>query len=597
MQSIEQSLLKTLSAGFQTLFNHQVETAALSFQKTRKEFTGELTFVVFPFLKISKKGPPQTAEALGDYLTDNNEFVAGYNVVKGFLNIELTQASLLKLLKEELQKSTPGQLALRPNEAPVKTMIEYSSPNTNKPLHLGHLRNNFLGWSVAEILKAAGQEVTKVNLVNDRGIHICKSMVAYQQFGHGETPDSSGKKGDHLVGHYYVVFDQNYKIEITELMASGKTEKEAKQQASLMQAARIMLQKWEQNDAETVALWQKMNGWVYSGFDITYKAIGVDFDKFYYESGTYLLGKDLVQEGLKQGVFYSKEDGSVWIDLTADGLDEKLLLRGDGTSVYMTQDMGTSDLKFHDFGCDRSLYVVGNEQDYHFKVLFLIMKKLGRSYAEGMHHISYGMVDLPHGKMKSREGTVVDADDLVAEMQQTAKDIVQDLGKVDEFQKDELTELYRVLALGALKYFILKVDPRKRMVFNPEESVDFHGHTGPFVQYTYARLSSLLRKGQDYEHQKLHIPEGYTLHETERAVVLLILELDAVVKEAADNYSPALVAQYVYDLAKAFNRIYAELSILNDEALSHFRLTLAWQTARIIKRSMGLLGIEVPNRM
>lgn len=559
-------------------------------QPTRREFEGNYTYVFFGLVKSLKRSPGEIGAALGEYLLNNTSIVSGYNVVQGFLNLKLADRVWLDVFS-----------ALKENDGPVrkdrKVLVEYSSPNTNKPLHLGHLRNNFLGYSVSEILKAAGYDVSRVCLVNDRGIHICKSMVAYRHFGNGETPESSGTKGDHLVGKYYVEFDKAYKAQISERMAGGMTEEEAKKSAPVMAEAQEMLVQWEQNAPEVMALWQKLNGWVYEGFNATYKKIGVDFDKTYYESDTYLLGKDIVEEGLEKGVFYKKDDNSVWIDLTDQGLDHKLVLRGDGTSVYITQDLGTTDLKFEDFHCDKSIWVVGNEQDYHFKVLFAILEKLGRSYAGGCYHLSYGMVDLPSGKMKSREGTVVDADELVEEMIATSKSITVEKGKTEGFSDEQLEDLYRMVALGALKYYLLKVEPKKRMLFNPEESIDFQGNTGPFIQYTHARIRSILRKSGL---GSFPVPaEMKELNGEEVELIFLLKDYRKIIEAAAAEYSPALIANYVYDLAKTFNSFYTQHSVLNEEseALRLFRLSLIEEVADTIKSGMGLLGIEVPEKM
>ncbi|MGF1637882.1 MAG: arginine--tRNA ligase [Cyclobacteriaceae bacterium] len=594
---LEQQLYNAIENAFKECFDHSLETGSFSLQPTRKEFEGEYTFVTFPYGRISGKSPEETGKILGAHIVANAGIVESFNVVKGFLNLKINTATWLEVFKNIYLNENWGKLA--PNGQ--KVVVEYSSPNTNKPLHLGHLRNNFLGYSVACILQAAGYEVFKVNLVNDRGIHICKSMLAYSKFGNAETPESSGLKGDHLIGKYYVRFDQEYKKEIADLVASGVAKEEAEKNAPLMQAAREMLQAWENNNAEVVALWNKMNQWVYDGFDITYKRMGVDFNHIYKESETYLLGKTMVEEGLSKGVFYKKEDGSVWVDLSDEGLDEKLLLRADGTSVYITQDLGTADLKHRDFSFDKSVYVVGNEQDYHFEVLFKILKRLGRNYATGMHHLSYGMVDLPSGKMKSREGTVVDADDLMEEMTSTAEKSTTELGKIEDFTPEQAQELYEKLGLGALKYFLLKVDPKKRMLFNPEESIQFQGNTGPFIQYTHARISSILRKatamGIDYSNiDKVNFE---TLHETEGEVIYLINKFENLVLEAAESYSPSLIAQFAYDLAKGYNRFYTELSVFNepDESRRNFRLAFSHLCAKTIEKAMGLLGIKVPERM
>lgn len=567
----------------------------VTLQPTRKDFDGDYTFVFFGLVKSLKKSPPEIGNALGTYLLENFEDFESYNVVQGFLNLKLKNTFWLNVFKNVISENIEKEIP----ENSQAVMVEYSSPNTNKPLHLGHLRNNFLGYSVAEILKAAGYNVTKACLVNDRGIHICKSMIAYSKYGNGETPESGGLKGDHLVGKYYVEFDKAYKAEINELIGQGLTEDEAKKKAPIMLEAQELLIKWEQNDPATIDLWKKLNGWVYEGFGETYKTIGVNFDRTYYESNTYLLGKDLVEEGLANGIFYKKDDNSVWIDLTEEGLDHKLVLRGDGTSVYITQDLGTTDLKFSDFHSEKSIWVVGNEQDYHFKVLFAIMKKLGRSYAEGCFHLSYGMVDLPSGKMKSREGTVVDADDLVAEMIETAAVSTKEKGKIDDFENDEAQKLFRMLALGALKYFLLKVEPKKRMLFNPEESIDFQGNTGPFIQYTHARIKSILRRASISENQNIEISEGSILNKEELDLVFLINQYPDIIQKAAEEYSPAVIANYVYDLAKTFNGFYAQHSVINetDESIKTLRLALVKKIAQTIKHGMGLLGIEVPEKM
>ncbi len=570
----------------------QVEVSDFEFQTTRKEFEGDITLVVFPLLRHIKTNPVQLGNEIGEYLVEYHDLVSAFNVVKGFLNI---------VLKDDYFLTTFNSIREAPNFgfSPFKketVLVEYSSPNTNKPLHLGHVRNNLLGYSVAEILKASGKEVVKTQIINDRGIHICKSMLAWQKFGNGETPSSSGKKGDKLVGDYYVKFDQAYKKEIADLMALGKSEEEAKKQAPILLEAQDMLKKWEQGDDEVVALWEKMNQWVYDGFKITYANMGVDFDKNYYESDTYLLGKDIVKKGLDQGVFFTKEDGSVWIDLTEEGLDEKIVLRSDGTAVYMTQDIGTAIQRMDDFAANGMVYTVGNEQDYHFKVLFLILKKLGYSCAKELYHLSYGMVDLPSGKMKSREGTVVDADELMQEMTSTAKSIAEELGKLDGFSESDKEELYRVIGLGALKYYILKVDPKKRILFNPEESVDFQGNTGPFIQYTHARIQSILAKAQESHFTPLN---EYKFHEKEKDLIKLLCQFPDIIQQAAMQFSPALVANYTYDLVKTFNSFYQNLSILGADSQKQiqFRIQLSKEVAGCIKLAFGLLGIEVPNQM
>ncbi len=594
---MEKKIAHAIQSYFTTQYQITVPEAQLALQETKKEFEGDLTFVLFPFLKPTAKKPEELGNELGSYLVANVTGIASFNIVKGFLNLVLANSYWNQLLTDFYTHGIP-----KPTQgAGQKVMVEYSSPNTNKPLHLGHLRNNFLGYSIAEILKACGYHVVKANLVNDRGIHICKSMIAYQKEGHGETPQSSGLKGDHLVGKYYVLFDAAYRKEIKALMEQGKTEDEAKKKAPIMLAAQDMLLRWETGDPETIKLWKTMNGWVYEGFNETYKTIGVDFDKMYYESDTYLLGKTTVEEGLKAGVFFKKEDGSVWIDLTAEGLDQKLVLRGDGTSVYITQDMGTADLKYKEFHMDRSIYVVGNEQDYHFVVLKHILKKLGRPYADGIYHLSYGMVDLPSGRMKSREGTVVDADDLVHEMITTAEARTRELGKIEDFSSEEANKLYSMLGLGALKYFLLKVDPKKSMLFNPDESVEFQGNTGPFIQYTHARISAILRKAMQLNlmPSATHIPTDYVVHEAERNVLTLLKDFPVKTAEAAETYSPALVANYVYALAKEFNRMYNELPIIghNTPTEEAYRLILCILTKRTIQQAMLFVGIEVPEKM
>lgn len=594
---LQQTISQRISEALTAVYNITVDAGQLALQPTRKEFKGSFTFVTFPYTKQAGKGPEQIGQELGDYLKVNAPEVNDYNVVKGFLNLVIEEEVWLHLLREIMQNPDHGQAT----PSGHNVLVEYSSPNTNKPLHLGHLRNNFLGYSVAEIMKANGHNVTKANLVNDRGIHICKSMLAYQKMGNNETPQSSGIKGDHLAGKYYVLFDRAYKEEIDELVAQGMDKEEAKKKAPLILEAQTMLKKWEEGDTETVDLWRKMNGWVYEGFDETYRNIGVDFDKFYYESETYTLGKERVEEGLEKGVFTKRPDGSVWVNLTEDGLDEKLLLRADGTSVYITQDLGTAELKYEDFQYNESIYVVADEQNYHFQVLKAVLKKLGKPYAEGINHLSYGMVDLPSGKMKSREGTVVDADELVQEMIDTARQQTEELGKIEGFTAEQAQQLYYTLAMGALKYFLLKVDPKKRMLFNPQESIDFRGNTGPFIQYTHARISAILRKATE-----MGIPVEATsfgdfknLHETEQEVITLLVNYPAVVKEAGKLYAPSIMASYAYELAKAYNRFYQEISIFNetDEQARNFRIALSAMVARFIRQSMGLLGIQVPERM
>lgn len=595
--TIQEQLLKGISKAFETLFDHKIDPSDLALQPTRKEFTGHYTFVLFPYSRITKSSPEQSARRMGEYLVSEVEPVGGYNVVKGFLNISIKDQYWLDIFRSLVQNGQYGQFP--PNGQ--KVMVEYSSPNTNKPLHLGHLRNNFLGFSVSEILKANGYEVIRANLVNDRGIHICKSMVAYKHFGNGETPESSGLKGDHLAGKYYVLFDTHYKKQVAELMEKGIPGDQAKKSAPLMKEAQEMLFQWENGDEEVIGLWKTMNAWVYEGFDATYERMGVAFDKFYYESDTYLLGKDLVEEGLQKGVFFKKEDGSVWADLQDEGLDEKLVLRADGTSVYITQDMGTADLKYRDFRIDQSVYVVGNEQDYHFEVLFKILKKLGRPYGEGLYHLSYGMVDLPSGKMKSREGTVVDADDLIQEMLDTAAAHTEALGKIEGFSEEQAHELYEMIGMGALKYFLLKVDPKKRMLFDPQESIEFQGNTGPFIQYTHARISSILRRAEQIglllAAERFENPSA--IMDTETQLIFLLNTYEDKIRLAGDEHSPAVIAQFLFDLAKEYNRFYAELPIFNEtnENAQAFRIALSAQVARTLRSGMKLLGITVPEKM
>ena len=589
MSNIQQQLQLELAKGLKALF--QIEVTEIVLQETKKEFEGAYTLVVFPFTKQAGKAPAAIATDLGEYMLANCSIVKAYQVVQGFLNLSVQDSAWLGLLASVASDKNPFQLASKGE----KVLIEYSSPNTNKPLHLGHLRNNFLGFSVAQILAAGGYEVVKTNLVNDRGIHICKSMLAYQLFGNQETPETSGLKGDHLVGKYYVAFDVAYKEEIAELKAKGIEEEQAKKEAPILLKAQEMLLKWEQGDKEVMNLWNKMNAWVFAGFEKSYQTMGVSFDKIYRESNTYLLGKQIVDEGLASGVFFQKPDGSVWINLEADGLDEKLVLRKDGTSVYITQDMGTAQLKYEDFKASQSVYVVGNEQDYHFEVLFHILKKLNKPFSQGNFHLSYGMVDLPSGKMKSREGTVVDADDLMAEMIQTAKDRTLELGKIDGFTEAESNELFHNLGLGALKYFLLKVEPKKRMLFNPEESIDFQGNTGPFIQYTHARICSILRKGGEIT----TVSTDSELAESEQELIYLLGEYKATIAQAAANFAPSVIANYAYDLAKTFNKFYNELSILSEEneVKRNIRLTLAELTGKTIQHATSLLGIVSPNRM
>ena len=589
MSNIQQQLQLELAKGLKALF--QIEVTEIVLQETKKEFEGAYTLVVFPFTKQTGKAPAAIATDLGEYMLANCSIVKAYQVVQGFLNLSVQDSAWLGLLASVASDKNPFQLASKGE----KVLIEYSSPNTNKPLHLGHLRNNFLGFSVAQILAAGGYEVVKTNLVNDRGIHICKSMLAYQLFGNHETPETSGLKGDHLVGKYYVAFDVAYKEEIAELKAKGIEEEQAKKEAPILLKAQEMLLKWEQGDEEVMNLWNTMNAWVFAGFEKSYQTMGVSFDKIYRESNTYLLGKQIVDEVLASGVFFQKPDGSVWINLEADGLDEKLVLRKDGTSVYITQDMGTAQLKYEDFKASQSVYVVGNEQDYHFEVLFHILKKLNKPFSQGNFHLSYGMVDLPSGKMKSREGTVVDADDLMAEMIQTAKDRTLELGKIDGFTEAESNELFHNLGLGALKYFLLKVEPKKRMLFNPEESIDFQGNTGPFIQYTHARICSILRKGGEIT----TVSTDSELAESEQELIYLLGEYKATIAQAAANFAPSVIANYAYDLAKTFNKFYNELSILSEEneVKRNIRLTLAELTGKTIQHATSLLGIVSPNRM
>ena len=566
----------------------------LQIQKTRKEFEGDYTVVVFPLLRASKKAPEATATELGEEIIASTPEIKSFNVIKGFLNLVVDASFWAARFREVVESEDYG---MAPKSGRT-IMIEYSSPNTNKPLHLGHIRNNLLGYSVATILKANGHNVIKVNLVNDRGIHICKSMLAWQLYGGGETPETSGMKGDHLVGKYYVEFDKHYKAEVKELMTGGMAEDEAKKRAPIMLQAQEMLRKWEAKDAEVYALWEKMNGWVYEGFDVTYKALGVDFDKVYYESQTYLLGKSLVEDGLKKGVFFRKEDNSVWIDLEADGLDQKLLLRGDGTSVYMTQDLGTALSRFEENKLDDMIYVVGNEQNYHFQVLKLVLKKLGYEWSDNIFHLSYGMVELPEGKMKSREGTVVDADDLIADMVGTAREMSEELGKLDGASEAEAAAISEMVGLGALKYFILKVDPKKTMLFDPRESIDFNGNTGPFIQYTHARIRSILRKAEEGDIKSDNYLEATLLPE-EVELIKALTEYPAVVRTAGEQFAPSVVAAYAYDLAKQFNGYYHDHSILKEEneAVRSLRLKLASEVARVIRSAMSLLGINVPERM
>jgi arginyl-tRNA synthetase len=590
--SIQTLIESAVKKGFQSLY--QTEIPTVEFQATRKEFEGDITVVVFPMLRYKKGNPVQIGNDLGNYIVENVQEVIRFNVVKGFLNLVIADDVYLTSFQHILSEDNFGFVSPSDNDA---VLVEYSSPNTNKPLHLGHVRNNLLGYSVSEIIKASGKKVYKTQIINDRGIHICKSMLAWKKYGNGETPVSTGLKGDKLVGNYYVKFDQEYKKEINDLVATGISEDDAKKQAPLLVEAQQMLQQWEAGNEDVVSLWKMMNSWVYAGFDTTYKNLGVDFDSYYYESNTYLLGKDNIEEGLKNGVFFKKEDGSVWIDLTEDGLDEKIVLRSDGTAVYMTQDIGTAIQRSKDHpDVNGMVYTVGNEQDYHFKVLFLILKKLGYSWADQLFHLSYGMVDLPSGKMKSREGTVVDADELMVEMTDTARTLSEELGKLEGYSDDEKESLYRTIGLGALKYFILKVDPKKRILFDPKESVDFQGNTGPFIQYTYARIQSILRKA-DFDYSK-NIT-AIELHEKEKELIKIIENYPEVIQQAAANHSPALIANYTYDLVKEFNSFYQNVSILGEENQDKkiVRVQLSKKVSDIIKSAFSLLGIDVPERM
>ena len=595
---IEDKLTESVLRGVKELYGADVPAKMVQIQKTKKEFEGHLTLVVFPFLKISKKGPEQTAQEIGEYLKQNEPAVSAYNVIKGFLNLTVASDVWVELLNRIHADSRWG-IREAAADAPL-VMIEYSSPNTNKPLHLGHVRNNLLGNALANVMAANGNKVIKTNIVNDRGIHICKSMLAWLKYGNGETPESSGKKGDHLVGDYYVAFDKHYKAEVAGLMEKGLSKEEAEAQSPLMQEAREMLRRWEAGDEEVRALWKKMNGWVYAGFDETYKMMGVGFDKIYYESETYLEGKKKVMEGLEKGLFFRKDDGSVWADLTSEGLDQKLLLRADGTSVYMTQDIGTAEQRFADYPIDKMIYVVGNEQNYHFQVLSILLDKLGFDWGKDLVHFSYGMVELPEGKMKSREGTVVDADDLMEAMIETAKETSSELGKLDGLTKEEADDIARIVGLGALKYFILKVDARKNMTFNPKESIGFNGNTGPFIQYTYARIQSILRKAAENGIViPQTIPAGVELSVKEEGLVQMLADFTGVVEQAGADYNPSVLANYAYDLVKEYNQFYHDFSILREEneALKVFRLALSQNVGKVVKLAMGLLGIEVPERM
>jgi len=591
--SIQKRLVEVTVQAVKELYNADILETQIALQATRKEFEGQITIVTFPVTRFSKSSPEQTGKEIGAYLQQHIAEISDFNVIKGFLNIVLSDAYWITLLNQTITAKDFGVFPANGK----KLMVEYSSPNTNKPLHLGHIRNNLLGYSVAEILKAYGYDVIKANLVNDRGIHICKSMLAWQKFGNGETPESTGLKGDHLVGKYYVVFDKEYKKEIEALKAEGQTEEEAKKNAPLMKEAQAMLQQWEAGNEEVISLWKTMNSWVYAGFEKTYKQLGVDFDKYYYESNTYLLGKDIIQEGLDKGVFFKKEDNSVWIDLTDEGLDQKLVLRGDGTSVYITQDLGTAQLKYDEFKMNDSIYVVGNEQDYHFKVLFLILKKLGKAWADGLFHLSYGMVDLPSGKMKSREGTVVDADDLMAEMLKTAQVRTEELGKTGGLDEESKAALYDTIGMGALKYFLLKVDPKKRLLFDPNESVDFQGHTGPFIQYTHARIKSVLSKAEFDFDSAVSVPA--TISSYERDLIQQLGAFPEAIEASAQEFSPAQLANYIYEVAKFYNKFYHEETILKaeDPDVKNFRLHLSASAAKVIAKGMNLLGIHVPERM
>ena len=595
--NIETTLVQSVVEAITSLYGTEFNAEKIQLQKTRKEFEGDYTVVVFPFLALSKKRPEETAQEIGEYLKNNVEAISSFNVVKGFLNLSISPSYWVGLLNE-IDNNEKWGITPVTEESPL-VMVEYSSPNTNKPLHLGHIRNNLLGYALSNIIEANGNKVVKTNIVNDRGIHICKSMLAWQKWGEGETPASSGKKGDHLIGDYYVAFDKHYKAELNELMEKGMSKEEAEAASPLMAEAREMLVKWEAGDKEVRALWEKMNNWVYEGFDETYKRLGVDFDKIYYESDTYLVGKETVLGGLENGIFYRRDDESVWADLTNDGLDEKLLLRSDGTSVYMTQDIGTAQLRFRDYPIDKMVYVVGNEQNYHFQVLSLLLDKLGFAWGKGLVHFSYGMVELPEGKMKSREGTVVDADDLMDEMINTARETSEELGnKLNDLSEEEKANINRIIGLGALKYFMLKVDARKNMLFNPKESIDFNGNTGPFIQYTYARTRSIERKATEAGfNRNAAMPESVS--EKECAIIRMLNDFPAIVKQAGTDYSPSGIANYAYELAKEYNQFYHDFSILKEEneAAKAFRILLTHNVGKVIRTAMGLLGIEVPERM
>ena len=594
--TLENKLISKAQLAIKELYGQELDAKQIPLQQTRKDLEGDYTIVVFGFARMSRKSPEQTAEEIGEKMLSLEPYIKSFNVIKGFLNFVINDDYYVSLLDDIVKEENYGRVAVNENDTVV---LEYSSPNTNKPLHLGHIRNNLLGWSVAELLKASGKNVKKVNLINDRGIHICKSMLAWQKWGEDKTPEKAALKGDKFVGDYYVLFDKKYKEEIAQLMADGLSEDDAKKQAPLILEAQKMLHKWEAGEEETYAPWSKMNQWVYDGFDVTYNTMGVDFDKVYYESETYLLGKRLVDEGLEKGILFKKENGSVWCDLTDKGMDEKLLLRADGTSVYMTQDLGTAQLRQKDYSPSEMIYVVGNEQNYHFDVLKIVLEKLGKDWAKNIQHLSYGMVELPHGKMKSREGTVVDADDLMQEMYDTAKKTTEELGKIDGFTEKEADELYKTVSLGALKYFILKVDPKRQMMFNPEESIDFNGNTGPFIQYTYARIQSILRKAEE---QGLKAEADFTalnIEAKEKALLKHLGNYPSLISQAAENYSPSQVANYVFDLVKAYNKFYQEYSIMKEEDTikQSFRIQLSKQVSKVIENGMAILGINVPNRM
>ncbi len=594
---IEEIIKEKIAQAVFELYGQEISQESIQIQNTRKDVDGDFTVVVFPFLRISKKSPEQTANELGNLLKKNVSEVSKFSVIKGFLNLSISSSYWINLLSEVSANELYGFTTATENSELV--MVEYSSPNTNKPLHLGHIRNNLLGFSIGEILKANGKKVVKTNIVNDRGIHICKSMYAWQKWGEGKTPENTGLKGDHLVGDFYVLFDKNYKQEISDLIEKGLSKEDAENQAPSIVAARDLLRKWEAKDPETLALWSEMNKWVYAGFDITYKELGVDFDKIYYESDTYLEGRDEVLQGLEKNVFYQKEDSSVWADLTDEGLDQKILLRSDGTSVYMTQDIGTAKLRFNDYRIDKMVYVVGNEQNYHFQVLSILLDKLGFEWGRGLHHFSYGMVELPNGKMKSREGTVVDADDLMAGMVEVAKKTAEELGKLDGYTEEEANRTYKTIAMGALKYFILKVDPKKNMLFNPEESIDFNGNTGPFIQYTYARIRSVLRKAEEQGIKPDVLSGDLVITDKEKELIKNISLFPSAISEASESYSPAVVANYVYNLVKEYNQFYHDHPILveSDKSTRDFRILLSESAAKIIKSAMSLLGINVPEKM